>query len=299
MRIGLLADLHFGIDPWVDRQVERFIEARVGPAACDGLLIAGDVAEMAGLIGADLGRRHRSLLARLKTVVAGPVGFCAGNHDLWSSDAAIDSWRIYQEVLAEVAARTGTVYLDAENLRLGGVACVGCYGHFDFSLRVPDLTINGRRVADADYRRQTPPGYPEPVWRDGSNLRWEFDDPGACAAICAAGRVRLEAALAESAPGGGASPARQIVLLSHGVPRHEVNGHRANREPVSQFLNAFSGTQALETLVRRAVASGARVLSVSGHTHKSVPRVSLEGADYVNVGGTYGEPRLVVTEFAA
>ena len=298
MRIGFLADLHYGIDGWVDHRVDRFLEKKVGPAQCDLLLIAGDVAEMADLAGEDLGDNHRRLLERARAVVACPIGFCAGNHDIWSSDPAADSWRIYHEVLPEAAVQTGTTCLDVENLTIGDLTVVGCYGHFDYSLHAPDLEIGGRLVTEDDYRRQTPPGYSAPVWMDGQSIHWAFDDPRACAVICDAAMMRLESALTTTGRKK-ARPRRQIVLLTHGIPRRELNGHGDSRDALSLFLQAFSGTNRLEAMVRRAVAAGASVLSVSGHTHKSVPKLSLDGADYLNVGGTYGMPRLVIEELGA
>jgi hypothetical protein len=288
MRVGFTADLHYGIGRWVDRRVERFVETEIAPAALDLLLIAGDVAEMEDLTGAGQGRNHLRLFERLRAALACPIGFIAGNHDLWSSDPASDSWRVYREVLPGIAAAAGVTCLDAENLRAGPLTVVGCYGHYDYSLRVPDLAIGGRLVTDEDYRAKFPPGHHSPVWMDGLKIHWPYDDPSACAAICDAGGARMDAALA-----GGA---RRIVFVTHVVPRHEVNGRRANPSPVSLFLNAFSGTARLEAIVRRAVSAGARVLAVSGHTHKAVDRVELEGAVYLNVGGTYGAPRLVVEE---
>jgi len=287
VRIGLTADLHYGIGHWVDRRVERFVEQTIQPAALDVLVVAGDVAEMDSLAGAQLGVCHRELLGTLRAAAGCPVAFCAGNHDIWCSDPQSDSWEVYRAILGEVAAATETVYLDQENLTLGDVALVGCYGHFDLSLRTPELSIAGERVTGDHYRRQTPPAHRQPVWMDGQKIHWPWGDAEACAEICTGGEQRLHAALDQH---------RKIVFVSHGVPRMELNGHRESHDPVSRFLNAFSGTSRLEALIRQAVARGAQVLSVSGHTHKTVARRTLEGVEYLNVGGTYGEPRLVIEE---
>lgn len=290
MRIGCTADLHYGIDAWSDRRVERFIDETIAPAELDLLIVAGDLAETAGLSGEAIGSRHVAILARLRAAVRRAVAFCAGNHDIWSTDPAIDSFRIYRDRLAEVARGAGVTYLDHENLGLGDMAIVGCYGHYDYSLRAKDLCIGGAPVTDEHYRRQTPPGYQQPVWMDSQMIYWDWSDATACAEICRLGLARLESALAF---------ARRILFVSHGVPRNEVNGHVGGHDPVSQFLNAFSGTDRLERLIRVATGRGSQVISVSGHTHKAVERVTIDGADYLNVGGTYGKPRLVVLELAA
>jgi len=288
MRIGITADLHFGIDPWVDRHVARFIDQTVGPARLDLLVVAGDVAESVGLAPDRVGSRHEALLSRLRAACACPIAFCAGNHDLWTLEPELDSRAIYERRLAEVAARSGTTYLDSRNLIVNDLAVVGCYGHFDHSLRVPALRLHGEPVTVEHYRRQTPPGYSEPVWMDGRHIRWAWDDAAACEWICSRGRERMEQALADT---------RHVLFVSHGVPRNEVNGHCGGKDPVSLFLNAFSGTARLEEIVRLAVSRGAEVLSVSGHTHKAVARTRIAEAEYLNVGGTYGAPRLEVVQF--
>jgi UDP-2,3-diacylglucosamine pyrophosphatase LpxH len=287
VRLGFTADLHYGISRWVDRRALSFIEKQIAPAGLDLLVVAGDVAEMEGLRGRHLGHWHRQILARLREAAKCRVAFCAGNHDLWCDDAETDSWAIYREVLAGVGHATGTTYLDAENLLLDELAIVGCYGHYDFSLRTPDLVIAGRTVEEEHYRSKIPPGHVAPVWMDAQKIRWRFDDAAAAEAVCAATRSRLEAALKQR---------RKIVFVSHGVPRAEANGHAASEDPLSLFLNAFSGTLRAEQLIRLATAQGATVLSVSGHTHRAVDRLTIEGVDYLNVGGTYGEARLVTMD---
>lgn len=288
MRIGCIADLHYGIDRWIDQRVRRFIDHSIAPAELDLLVVAGDLAESVELAPDEIGVRHEQILTRLRQACGAPVAFCAGNHDIWTSTPQVASSEIYHERLTAVAARTGTTYLDHENLLIGEVAVVGCYGHFDFSLRVPGLRIGGQEVTDEHYRRQTPPGYPAPVWMDGQRIRWSWNDPQACAQICAAGAARMESAL------GGA---RAIVFVSHGVPRNEVNGHLHSHDPLSLFLNAFSGTAQLERIIRIATARDVPVLAISGHTHLAVARAQIEGVDYLNVGGTYGKLRMVVAEF--
>lgn len=288
MRIGCVADLHYGIESDVNRAVEAFIEREIAPANLDLLVIAGDLAETVTDDGA-IGTHHRILLSRLRTAVNGKIAFCAGNHDIWTNDPQLDSERIYRDLLRDIASETGTTYLDAENLLSGDLAVVGCYGHFDFSLRIPDLLYRGNPVTEEHYRSQTPPGHSAPIWMDGLRIHWRFDDCGACAEICAQGHARMQRAL---------ESARRILFVSHGVPRNEVNGHRQSQRPESLFLNAFSGTARLEEIIRLADPKLIRVVAVSGHTHKQVPRTSIEGIEYLNVGGNYGTPRLeMITAF--
>ncbi len=90
---------------------------------------------------------------------------------------------------------------------------------------------------------------------------------------------------------------RNILFVSHGVPRNEVNAHRNSRQMVSRFLTAFSGTLRLEQIIRNAANREAQILAVSGHTHRHVARRRISGVDYVNIGGNYGTPRLELFEF--
>ncbi len=290
MVIGCTADLHYGMSPRLDRCIERFIEQQVAPAGLELLLVAGDVAEAAGLPYDRVGAHHERILRLLRDAAGCPLAFCAGNHDIWTTDPWLDSSTIYQEVLPDVAARVGATYLDVDNLVLDDLAVAGCYGHFDYSLKVPDLVMGGRLVTEDDYREQVPPGVTEPVWMDKLRIHWEWDDPQACRHICSSCEQRVRNAVA----GRG-----HLVLVSHTVPRAEVNGHTGSDRPVSLFLNAFSGTRRLEQILRSAATSGARLLSVSGHTHAHVPLTSIAGVDYVNVGGNYGKPRLEVLRWPA
>ncbi len=66
---------------------------------------------------------------------------------------------------------------------------------------------------------------------------------------------------------------------------------------MSLFLNAFSGSDRLERIIRAAADRDRPVLAISGHTHLAVARRQIDGVDYLNVGGTYGKLRLVVAEF--
>ncbi len=285
MIIGCTADLHYGITAAVSRRVESFLERVVAPAGLDVLLIAGDVAETGGLSYAEVGRHHERLLTLARDAAGCPVAFCAGNHDIWTTDPWLDSATIHEQLLADAGARAGATYLDGGNLTVGEVVIAGCYGHYDYSLRTPNLVFNGQAVTDEHYRAQRLPGGADVVWMDALRIHWGWNDEQACALICDAGRRRVEAGLAER---------RDLVLVSHTVPRAEVNGHTGSRQPVSLFLNAFSGTLRLEEILRQAAARGGRVLSVSGHTHLRVPPTAIDGREYLNVGGNYGAPRLEI-----
>lgn len=285
MRIGVTSDLHYGMSPKINRAIHRFIEETLAPAELDLLVIAGDVAESQALPASRIGSRHAEVLERIRDAVAAPLAFCAGNHDIWSTDPDIDSWHIYRDRLARVAGQAGVTYLETDNLSLPELTVVGCYGHFDFSLRIPDLVIAGTTVSMAHYQRQTPPGHEEPVWMDGQRIHWDLSDEEACARICRLAGRRMEPAITRGKP---------VLFVSHTVPRQEVNGHFESNDAVSLFLNAFSGTSRLEGIVRMAADHGVPVTAVSGHTHRRVPMQTLDGVRYLNAGGEYAHPHLEI-----
>jgi predicted phosphodiesterase len=290
MRIGIISDLHYGFSGEVTRTIDGFIESTLAPADLDVLAIAGDVAESEGLAGSKIGSRHERLLTHLRAATGCPVAFCAGNHDIWSTDPGVNSWLIYRERLSEAAGRTETTYLDRDNLNLPGLTVVGCYGHFDFSLRTPGLRIRGETVTERHYRRQTPPGYAQPVWMDGQRIAWSYSDDEACAEICRLASQRMEAAVRRGRP---------ILFLSHTVPRSEVNGHHGSTAEKSLFLNAFSGTSRLEKVIREGVGETTGLIAAAGHTHRRIAPLEIDGVTYLNAGGDYGKPHLEIIELAA
>ncbi len=288
MRIGITADLHWGIHPRYDRGVDKFIQETLSETELDLLVIAGDLAETQGLAGNRIGDHHREILRKLAEACECKIAWCAGNHDIWSFDPDVESNQIYYELLPAAAAECDCCFLDRGNLELPGLTVVGCYGHFDFSLRVDELTINGAEVLESHYLAQTPPGHTKPVWMDCLNIWWQWDDPEACRVICESGSERMKSALSREGA---------VLFVSHGVGRRELNGHAGSQVPESLFRNAFCGTERLESIVRLAHQPGRKVLAVSGHTHRQINQQTIDGIDYLNVGGDYGKPRLQLVEF--
>lgn len=99
MIIGCTADLYYGFTEQVSRRVETCIERVIAPASLDLLLLAGDIADSAGLSGAETGSLHERLLARVRDAAGGPIAFCAGNRDPWTTDQVVwmDAQRIHWE----------------------------------------------------------------------------------------------------------------------------------------------------------------------------------------------------------
>jgi UDP-2,3-diacylglucosamine pyrophosphatase LpxH len=288
MRIGLTGDLHWGISARHDKGVAAFIDSELSAASLSLLIVAGDLAEMAGLSGEEAGKNHASLFARLRSACDCPIAVCAGNHDIWAAKTKFDSMAIYRELLPRFAEAGGVTYLDKVNLRLPELTVVGCYGHFDYSLRTKGLEMNGTEVTFEHYATEIPPGYTHPLWMDSTMISWEHDDRDACRRICELGLQRMLAAGIRGKP---------ILFVTHSVPRSELNGHHESDNKESQFRNAFCGTDLLESMIRAVAGKGVPITTVSGHTHRQVGPTEIDGVIYLNTGSEYGAPKLTVIDF--
>lgn len=71
---------------------------------------------------------------------------------------------------------------------------------------------------------------------------------------------------------------RELILVTHCVPHKKMNGHYDESE-----LNAFSGMYNLLKYYRFKY-------SISGHTHKKVMGLELEGCNCINIGNDYYPP---------
>ena len=50
----------------------------------------------------------------------------------------------------------------------------------------------------------------------------------------------------------------------------------------------------MATIHSKGITQELARLVIDGHTHKQIARLTLGGVDYLNVGGAYGAPRLVI-----
>ena len=286
MKIAITADLHFGMNEGYDEAATSFLNNIVGEDTVDILVICGDAAETVNLEAEKIGENHRKLFKIINDLSVGHTAFCAGNHDIWTSGGA-DSWDIYADKLKEIADDSGVTYLDSENLYLDNVAVVGTYGHYDYSLATSGLTVNGKKVEGRHYESKTPPGYSSPVWNDGRFIRWDHKDREVCEKICNAFEGRLKEA---------AGRVERVVVATHTVPLFEMNGYQNSDKPISNFLNAFSGTKRLGEIILQSSGDEVQIRAFSAHTHLALGSVTKGGVEFRNVGGDYGSPRCIFIE---
>lgn len=130
MRIIITSDLHYNVarSKAPTQAIAREICAKGG----DCLLFVGD------LVGTDLSILDEVL--GLFESFRGVKMAVAGNHELWTFGGG-DSLERYEKDVADAFKRNGVHYLDAEPLRLNGVAFAGSVGWYDFSFRPAAMRI--------------------------------------------------------------------------------------------------------------------------------------------------------------
>ena len=252
----------------------------------DSFVIIGDVAESLELDSRHFGENHKKLFKCIKKLPVKNIAFCAGNHDIWNN-RGLDSWEIFTERLKDIADDSGLTYLESENLYTEELAIVGTMGHYDYSLATKGLEVNGIKVEEDHYETKILPGYKAPLWNDAKYIHWPYGDKEACENICSAFDKRLDEAIKKR---------DRIIVATHTVPILEMNSHHYKEKPVSNFLNAFSGTTRLGEIILSHANKGKAIKAFSGHTHLAAGPVSISGVEFQNIGSDYGTPLYICLE---
>jgi hypothetical protein len=147
MRLLVTADLHFN-HPRSRPLAEDLIE-QMNRAGGDVLLLAGDTAV------AD-GDALEQCLTRFR--FPGPKLFVPGNHELWTTGVAVDSYELFHTVLPRRVRDLGWHWLQGEPFRAAaaGIGFVGSVGWYDYSF-APDYLGIPRRF----YEHKISPGAAE------------------------------------------------------------------------------------------------------------------------------------------
>ena len=285
-KIIITADLHFGIHEQYDEIVAYFLQNLQSLGEIDAFIIIGDVAESLELDSRHFGNNHKKLFQGIKNLSVKHIAFCAGNHDIWSR-TGLDSWEILTKKLKAVADDSGVTYLEADNLYTEELAIVGTIGHYDYSLATEGLEINGQMIDESHYETKIPPGFDRPLWNDAKYIHWSYSDKEACEKICTDFKKRLDEETKKR---------ERIIVATHSVPILEMNSHHYKEKPVSNFLNAFSGTAQLGEIILSYANKGKSIKAFSGHTHLAAGPVLINGVEFQNIGSGYGEPLYIVLE---
>ena len=279
MKILFTADLHLNIhasNPRSGRSaMEDFAEA-IRREKPNVVVVAGD-------IGA-AGHAARHLTEIRNAVGDRPLAITLGNHDFWLSSIGHAQFSNLDQVVTrywrEPARDLNIVLLDSENLDLGEIVVVGCYGHFDLGHAEPGLHVGGIEVTEDTYLSGGMDGL---FWNDfryipncARGIREEAREQADGIAL------RMDAAIAAG---------KSLLIATHTCPWRELNGHPL-RGDASDILSAYSGN----SLLGRKIESRANHIDflLCGHTHKRVREQCLHNIRCLNVGADYGQFRGVV-----
>ncbi len=269
MRAIILADTHFDYkrDPSLTARKERAIRSLDSDVDC--VLLCGDNAELRP----DLSD-HKKLFAILKNRFCCPIGFVAGNHELWGG-MRVSSEKLLWEVLPSLAEDFEMTYLEKENLRIEGITIAGTYGHFDYSLsgvRGGSPTqefITGYAIINGIHHQL----------RDRIFMDWQGKSDEEVTSI-------LINALEERIRG-----KTELITISHTVPNKQATGHPETKE--QDFSGLFSGTEKLE----RIIQDYRPVYHFCGHTHAPA-QLRIGESIVFNIGTDYDDFRYALLDTA-
>ncbi|CAN5485955.1 hypothetical protein BH10PLA2_BH10PLA2_39700 [soil metagenome] len=277
-RIAVTADLHWGVRASGDEATRMLVSVLKDPDEQPDLLI------LAGDIGAskDFGP-CLDLFADLPCQKA----FVPGNHDIWvqPDDPRGDSWNVYENVLAEHAARRGFHYLDQEPLFLEneGFAIAGTMNWYDYSWSIDQLR---EREPDWEERLRSKQ-FNRGRHNDGRFVRWDFSDVGFTEQAVS----RFERQLAQAL-----HRADKVIVVTHHPAFYGLNYPRDEGPATTDALlwDAFSGNRTLETILENE--SERIPLIFSGHTHRHRENNLGQSKGY-NIGGDYHFKRLLMIDW--
>jgi predicted phosphohydrolase len=262
MRIIVTSDLHYDVAR--SKEPTEAIAREICKLGGDALMLLGDSASInAAILDQVFGLFESFPGAKLAV---------AGNHELWTVGGR-DSLYRYEMELAEACRRNGFHYLDADPMRLNGVALVGNVGWYDYSFRPSVMKIPLRF-----YQSKIAPGaavhYPKhrhlvenkddiPAaawditcrWMDGERVRLPVGDVEFTHIAAARLRRHLEDVEAS---------VDQIVVGLHHLPFADLVPHTI--VPALEFATGFLGSELLgETLLDFPKVSHV----FCGHSHRA------------------------------
>lgn len=241
MRIATTSDIHIDINGEI---VLEALCARIRAVKPDVLIVAGDIATGA--------TTFLTTLLALKAC-APHMLVVAGNHDVWTSPAAvakgIDSWAWLDKLLPALCTEAGVHLLDAGPTVIGGIGFAGSLGWYDLTMR--------EHLLDAPMEAYRTGRFGGLMWNDhrfahfldaeGKHLQSEV--------VAERLRDRLQAHLDSLS-------CSRVVVATH-MLAFERQVHRKDR-PGWRFVNAFMGSLRMGELLAR----DPRIeLAIAGHTH--------------------------------
>ena len=239
-RIAVTSDTHLGITtvPELLKLVESIRQEKP-----DAVVIAGDIGE---------GVENIEIVLNEFRTLGVPVAACAGNHDLWNHDKRHPSEKMWTELLPKVVRSSGGVWLDEENLTVGGIAVVGSVAWYDYSAQDPQFKASEEEV------RTRKAEFDADAWM----IDWPWTDVEFCRMIEPGFRERLQKAQDDPA-------VREIIVVTH-CPIFEGQMMRKPGNFKWGFSNAYYGNLMFGEIVK---GFGKVTHAVAGHTHAGIEGV--------------------------
>ena len=271
MRIAITSDIHFF--PQWQQNIHHF--ARVlSSFEPDLLIVAGDTGEPLELFAQGL----QTLAPICKQRAA-----LAGNHDVWRREKGYvySSERLWEAELARVARANGYLWLEQDNLVVGGVGICGTIGWYDYGGKPDQLPF------DDDFYEVIK----LQVTNDARYIDWRWSDREFAARVGDAFQARLDRLEAD--------PSVYEVLVTTHVPLY-AGALRPSATPEQALLNAYYANVGLgeKVLTRPKVRA-----VVSGHVHHerrlSIPRANgkpLTPLRVFTVPADYGFPAALLLD---
>ncbi len=259
MKILVLADLHYTDYNYTSEGKKQELEKITDNL--DGVLLCGDNAEV------DNGfQNHNKLFRFLRKKFSCPIGFVAGNHDIWTKEIGIDSEKALYDIFPKLAKTYDISYLETEVMNVEDMRITGTYGHYDHSFFLPNDQV---KMADIKKSKVILPGY-KLTYNDQAKMQLRKSDAKLCGQLIESFEKRLKN-----------QDMKKMITISHTLPDLTLVGRTVN-DSRSVFLSAYSGSIKLKRVLERYSPA----YHFCGHTHLPA-KANIGQTLAINIGSDY------------
>jgi Icc-related predicted phosphoesterase len=259
MKILVLADLHYNDYNYTSYGKKHELESITDKI--DGVLLCGDNAE----VDHDF-ENHHKLFKFLRKKFSCPIGFVAGNHDIWTREIGVESEKVLYEIFPKMAKTYDISYLETQIMKMGELRFTGTYGHYDYSFFLPNAEV---KMADVKKSKVILPGM-RLTYNDKSKMQLEKSDQKLSSQLIESFEKRLKN-----------QDLKKMITISHTIPDLALVG-RAVNDSRSVFLSAYSGSVKLKKVLERYPPA----YHFCGHTHLPA-EMKIGQTHAINVGSDY------------
>lgn len=259
MKILILADLHYNDYNYTSTCKKNELEKITDKI--DGVILCGDNAEVDTNF-----ENHTKLFKFLRKKFSCPIGFVAGNHDIWTKEIGVDSEKALYEIFPKLAKAHDISYLETEIMNVGDIRITGTYAHYDYSFFLPNNEV---KIADIKKSRVVLPGM-RLTYNDRAKMWLEKSDAKISGHLIEDFQRRLKNQDME-----------KMITVSHTIPDLALVGRPVN-DSRSVFLSAYSGSVKL----KRVLEKYSPKYHFCGHTHLPA-EAKIGQTTAINVGSDY------------